>query len=74
MELFGKYGIVGEGIALHWGQVLRFSKMTPFPLIPPCLLLLDQDISSQLLIQHHACLPAAMLPAVMIMNLNPLNL
>ena len=33
--------------------------------ITPCLLLMDQDVSSQLLL---LCLPAAMLPAMMVMG------
>ncbi|CAO2603708.1 hypothetical protein LEMLEM_LOCUS11757, partial [Lemmus lemmus] len=28
----------------------------------------DQDRSSQLLLQHHVCLPSSMLPAMMIMD------
>ncbi|KRX33252.1 hypothetical protein T09_4325 [Trichinella sp. T9] len=44
----------------------------PFPVSSLCLLLVDQDVSSQLLLQCHACLPAClpatMLPAMMIMD------
>ena len=51
--------------ACHWGWALRFKKPRPFPVsCSLCLLLMCQDVSSQLLLQHHACL----LPAVMIMN------
>jgi hypothetical protein len=32
-----------------------------------CLLCADQDVSSELLF-HHVCLPAAMLPTMMIMD------
>ena len=38
------------------------------------LLLLDKDVSSQLLLQCYVCLPAAMLPTMMVMNSNPLEL
>ena len=40
------------------------SKATPF-LVSSLLMLVDQDVHSQLLLQHRACLLAAMLPAVM---------
>ena len=73
-------GFVGEGISL--GKVLRFQKPTiplpppsslsPLSSLPPsfCLLLADKDISSQLLLQLHACLSTAMLA----IDSNPLEL
>lgn len=38
-----------------------------------CLLLVDKDVSSQLVLEHHACLPVAMLPPMMAMDSNPLE-
>jgi hypothetical protein len=35
---------------------------------------LNKDIHSQLLLQSYACLPTAMLPAMMVMDCNPLKL
>lgn len=39
-----------------------------------CLMAVDQDVISQLLLQHHDCLPYAMLFVMMYMNSNPLKL
>lgn len=44
------------------------------PINPLCILLVDQDASSQLLAQRHACLPAAMIPTMMVTDSNPLEL
>lgn len=38
------------------------------------LLFVGRDVSSQLVLQHHACLPVAMLPIVMVLDSNPLKL
>lgn len=41
--------------AYHWGWALRFQKPAePFLFSIPCLLLVDQDTSGQLLLQHRA--------------------
>lgn len=38
------------------------------------LVVVSKEVSSRLLLQHHACIPAAMNLTMMIMNSNPLNL
>ena len=58
----------------HWGWTLRFQKLTPFPVSCLCLMFIDQDVSSQLLLQCHVCLSAAMLPTMTVMDFNSLNL
>ena len=42
------------------------SKAHTRPTLSLCLQPADQDVSSQLLFQSHACLPAAMLPTVIL--------
>lgn len=39
----------------------------------PCLMLVNQDISSQIQLQHCVCLPAVMFPHEMVTALNPLE-
>lgn len=51
-----------------WRQILRLQKHTLFLVSIPCLVLLDQDANSKLLLQHHACLSAAMLTAMTVMD------
>lgn len=48
------------GVSL--GARFEVSKVLTFPVSPLCLML--QDVSSKLLLQHHAFLTAAMLPAM----------
>ena len=52
------------------GVSFEVSKPTPFGLL--CLVLVDQDMSSRLLLWCHACLSAARLPAMTVMDTNPL--
>jgi hypothetical protein len=59
----------------HWEQALRFQKPTLFPVsfvfLPPAC---GSDVISQLLVQNHACLPAAaMLPTMVVIDSNSLN-
>lgn len=57
-----------EGMVLleevcHWERTLRLLKLMPFPVNSLCLLLVDKDVRSQLLLQHRACLlPPCSLP------------
>lgn len=51
------------------GVGLEGSEVHPIPNWPSrCLLLVHQDINSQLLFQNHGCLSAAMLSATMVMD------
>lgn len=58
LELFGKYWEVWFfEVVCHWGPWgldQRFQKPSPFPVSSASLLL--EDIRSQLLLQHYACL------------------
>lgn len=56
-----------EGVC-HLGWTWRFQKPMPFLVSSPCLVLMDQV--DQLLLQCHACLPAAILLAMMVMDLH----
>lgn len=38
----------------HWEWGLRFQKFMPLPVSSLCLMLVDQDIRTQLVLQHHA--------------------
>jgi hypothetical protein len=58
----------------HWEQALRFQKPVVFPVSSLYLTLVDQDVSSQLLLQNHACLPAGMLSTIMVTDSSPLEL
>lgn len=56
----------------HWVWALRFkkiSKHSQFVLTAPCLVLADKDLIYHLLI-HLTCPPAAVHPAVIMMNLS----
>jgi hypothetical protein len=60
------------GVALleeeyHWQWALKFQKALPHSQLVFSLLFLYKDLSSQLLLQLRACLPAAMFPAMMVM-------
>lgn len=66
VEMLGKklFAKDGGGVAsseelCHWGPALWFPKR--LPVHSPCLLAVSLDVISQLLLQHHACLPAAVL-------------
>lgn len=50
-----RYGLVGGGVAVSGGGLPVTS-----PVISLCLIVVSQDVSPQLLLQHHPCLPAAM--------------
>jgi hypothetical protein len=61
-----------EGVALleevyHFGWTLRFQKPM-LGLVSFSLQFVDQDVSSQLLLQCPVCLSAALLPAMMVMD------
>lgn len=51
----------------HWEWDLRFQKPKPFSVRSLCLVLLDQDVNSQLQLQlkHDACLLVALLSIMM---------
>jgi hypothetical protein len=57
----------------HWKQALEFQNSMPFPVSFLCLMLVDEDMNSQLLCLCHVCLPGAMLPTMMVLNLAPWN-
>lgn len=45
--------------------------LSHFKLHLSAFLFVDKDVKSQLLLQCHACLPAAFLPAMMVVNTYP---
>lgn len=51
----------------------KVAKPMPFPVSALCIVLVDLEINSQLLLQHRASLPADMLPVIMDMDSNPLK-
>lgn len=55
-----KYGHVG-GVSLGWIWIFQKPSYSQLSI---CLALVFQDTSSQLLLQHHPCLAAAMLPVI----------
>jgi hypothetical protein len=58
-------GLVGEGVSLGvYLEVLKGHTRSSLSLSPTC----GSDTGSQLLLQHHACLPAAKLPAMVVMG------
>lgn len=59
--------------ACHWGRALRFQRYTPSHIISLCLTLVDQDVISQLLLQHYVCPLATMVPAMVAVDSNPLE-
>ena len=64
------YDLVGGGVSL--GKGFEVSK-DPFP-VSLCLMVVAQDVSFWLLLQHHACLPVAMLPTMISLDSNPMKL
>jgi hypothetical protein len=61
------------GVALleelyHWRWSLRFQKTMSIPVSSPCYLCVGWDVSSQLLPQHHDCLAAEVISAMMVRN------
>lgn len=59
-------GLVESGVSL--GPDFDASKAHPTPSELTCPVLVDQDGSSQLLIHYHVCLPATMLPVMIVMD------
>lgn len=53
---------------------LRPQKSTSFPVSLYCLMLVEHEVNSLLLYERHACLPNAMLPPMLVMDSNPLEL
>lgn len=74
IELLGRtrgYGLV-VGEVCHWGQALRFQKLTSFPVTSLSLEAVSQDVSSELrLLHHHACLSVAMLLDIRVLDSLP---
>ena len=52
----------------------KVSKDLTIPCVSPWFVLEDQDVSSQLPPLHLTCLPAAILPAMAVMDSTPLQL
>ena len=50
------------------GMDFEVSKAHFRPRLSISRLFMHQDVNSQLLLRHHACSPAAMLPAMMVMG------
>ena len=73
VELFGKDlgGMTLLEDVCHWGWALRFPKPMPSPSRFLCPLLMD--VSSQVFLQCHGCLPAAMFPTMKVMDSKPLE-
>lgn len=76
LKLFGKDEEVWffEGVC-HWGLcglAQRFQNPSSFPV--SSVSLLPEDIKSQLLCQHYACLSSAMLPTIIAIDSTPLKL
>lgn len=63
-----KCDLVRGGMSL--GVSLRFQKPLPCAL---CFLSVDQEMGYQML-QHHACLSAAIFPTIVVINSKPLEL
>lgn len=53
---------------------LSFKRPQSFPVSSLCIVLVFQDVGSQLRLQRHAYLPVATLPAIVVMDSNSLNL
>jgi hypothetical protein len=72
MSLWGPYLLKPAQFLLKemvTGRGLRFQKsIARLVSISLCLLPADQVAHCQLLLQHHACLPAVMLPTMLIMD------
>jgi hypothetical protein len=52
----------------HWRWALKSKKYRPSPVNSLSLIHVDNDMSSQMLLQCHSCLPAIMLPTVMVID------
>lgn len=69
----GDVALLGE--VCHCGAGFKVSKDASYSHCPSlCLGVVCQDVSSQLLLQHHAYLPVAIRLTVMVMTYNPLKL
>ena len=65
-----KFDLVGGGVVLL--EEVCHCQPTPFLVFLSASLSLVH-VDRKVLLQHHACLPAAMLPTMMTMNSNPLE-
>ena len=65
-------GLVG-GVVFLWVG-FEALKVHVRPGLALCFQLAYQDVSSQSLSQHHVCLPAVLLPTVIVMASDPLEL
>jgi hypothetical protein len=66
------------GVALleevcHHRWALKFQRPEPLPVSFPLPQAYRADVISQLLLQCQDCVPAAMLPAMLVMNSDPLD-
>lgn len=68
---FRRSGLVGGNVSLE--ASVEFQKTHAIPRVPLCLVVGSQVVSSLLLLQHHTCLPVAMLPAMIVMGCNLLR-
>lgn len=70
-------GIIWEGSGnvtlLEGFEVLNFQELMSSPVSALCFMIMSQAVRAQLLPQCHPCLPAAMLPAVMVTDSPPLT-
>lgn len=80
IEIFGpsRWNHLGRigGVALweevfHWGMVLGFQKTHRIPSDSLVFMFMDQDVISQLLVQHHAYQSVVKLHAMMVKNSTP---
>lgn len=75
MEGQKDYGLIVGDVLLRLGLEISKAHVTVSQLfLSLCLVPVDQNVSSQLVLQCHACLSTTILPAMMIMDSNPLNL
>lgn len=72
VELFGKDAVRKNSLGA--GRLRSFKSPGYFQCFSLYLLFVGPDVSSQLVFQHHACLPVAMLPIVMVLDSSPLKL
>lgn len=76
-RLVSRGGRFGEGlgfVALLEGLCFEVLKSTPFPVSVLCLLLMDEDVSSQRLPQQPSLLTTTTLAAIIVMDSSPQKL